>query len=106
MARVVSRRLNRNRDIEELFDRIEAVEGVNDALKIQRHVLVDEYIAESGERLQADHELWWETRISRQGSNGADIVFELFPASGSQFTGDINHELTDQQQRVQDVVSQ
>ena len=58
MASVLWRPLDRNHDIEELFDRIEAVEGVNDALKIQCDVFVDEHIAESREPLQPSNELW------------------------------------------------
>jgi len=58
MAGVLWRPFDRNHDIEEFVDRIEAVEGVNDALKIQRDVFVDEYVAESREPLQPSNELW------------------------------------------------
>lgn len=81
------------------------MERLHDAVEIQRDVLVDQDIPESGQHGQGWHQ-GREARIPAEVADRFRVVLESLATSGRELGGDTDHDLTDRLQRVRHVVAE
>src|SRR3954463_12279554 len=92
--------------LRELFDGTEAVQSLDDPRVVQRHVLVDQHVAESRQLLQIAGHGGRKPGNSGQIPDRFRVILEAEPVTGGELAGDIDHHLADDQQRMEDVVAQ
>jgi hypothetical protein len=91
-------------DLQEPLDRFQPGQRLDHSLHVQRHVLVDQDVAESREALQLLDEVRRKPPVSNEIPHRLRIVLEAVASTGGEFARDIDHELTHGQERKQDVI--
>ncbi len=91
-------------DIQELIDGFQFIERIDSALEIERHILVNQNVAEPGKALERPHEIGREPLIASQIADRFRVIFEAFTTPSRQLARDVDHELAHRQEREQNVV--
>jgi hypothetical protein len=89
-----------------LLDGLKLVESLDHTIEIERHVFMDDDVAEARKPLEFPNQLRRETLIPRQVSNGFRVVFVAVSSPRGKLSGDIDDELAHGEKREQNVVSQ
>lgn len=85
-------------ETQELFDGPQFIQGIDRALKVECHILVDQYVTESGKPLERPHEIGREPIVAGEIANGFCVVLETITAPRRQLARDVDDDLAHRQQ--------
>jgi hypothetical protein len=105
-GRPSSRSLDIRDDPHERVNRIQPSQRFDDAVEVQRHVLVNDHVAETWHALEFTNDFRRKAAVASEVSHRLRVVLEAVPLPGGEFSRDIDDELRDHQKREQHVVVQ